>query len=354
MKAIDIFKNRRRSKDSFSLNLRLTLFVVAELIFSVLVAFGVDELIRGVIFPEFNLPILAEFAIIGITIAFFATHAVSRYFFSPLKKLANAMEKVAEGDFSVRLESKSRAKEVQEVFAGFNMMASELQSIEIMKTDFVSQVSHEIKTPACAIEGYATLLSGAENLGGEQEEYIEKILFNTRRLSTLTGNILLLSRLENQSIPQNRTEFSIDEQIRQSIVGLEPLWNKKEIEFDADMEDCRYFGCESLVMQVWNNLLSNAIKFSPKGGKITITVKDGGEYYEISFADEGVGVSDEAKRHIFDKFYQEDTSHKTEGNGLGLALVKQILLIEGGEIFVESPERGAKFTVRLKKDGQNG
>lgn len=349
MKAIDIFKKWRGSKKkNFSLNLRLSLFVAAELVVAVLVVFGIDELLRNVIFQNFEFPLLAEVAIIGITIVFFSTHAVSMYFFSPLKALSNAMARVAEGDFSVRLESKSKAKEIQEVYSGFNMMASELQSIEILKTDFISEVSHEIKTPACAIEGYATLLSGAENLGGEQEEYVSKILYNTRRLSSLTGNILLLSKLENQSIPTNRTRFWVDEQIRQAIVSLEPLWDKKKIEFDADMDEVEYFGCESLMYQVWANIISNAIKFSPEGGAVTVSVKREGDFIKVSVTDCGPGIPEEARKHIFDKFYQADASHKTEGNGLGLALVKRILEMEGGEISAENAECGARFTVTLK------
>lgn len=349
MKAIDIFKKWRGSKKkNFSLNLRLSLFVAAELVVAVLVVFGIDELLRNVIFQDFEFPLLAEVAIIGITIVFFSTHAVSMYFFSPLKELSNAMARVAEGDFSVRLESKSKAKEIQEVYSGFNMMASELQSIEILKTDFISDVSHEIKTPACTIEGYATLLSGAENLGGEQEEYVSKILYNTRRLSSLTGNILLLSKLENQSIPTNRTRFWVDEQIRQAIVSLEPLWDKKKIEFDADMDEVEYFGCESLMYQVWMNIISNAIKFSPEGGAVTVSVKREGGFIKVSVADCGPGIPEEAKKRIFDKFYQADASHKTEGNGLGLALVKRILEMEGGEISAENAGCGAEFTVTLK------
>ena len=348
MKAIDIFKKWRRSKKkNFSLNLRLSLLVCAEMVIAVLVVFGVDAFLRNVVFQNFEFPLLAEVAIIGITIVFFSTHAVSIYFFSPLKEISNAMAKVAEGDFSVRLESRSTAKEIQEVYSGFNMMASELQSIEILKTDFISEVSHEIKTPACAIEGYATLLSGAENLGGEQEEYVSKILYNTRRLSSLTGNILLLSKLENQSIPTNRTSFSVDEQIRQVIVGLEPLWEKKKIEFSAEMEPIEYFGCEGLLYHVWENLISNAIKFSPEGGTVTINAARRNSWFEISVSDVGEGVPEDAKKHIFDKFYQADSSHKTEGNGLGLALAREIVKMEEGEIFVESPEVGAKFTVRL-------
>jgi signal transduction histidine kinase len=351
MKAIDIFKKWRGSKKkNFSLNLRLSLLVCAEMVVAVLVVFGVDEFLRNVVFQNFEFPILAEVAIIGITIIFFSTHAVSVYFFSPLKEISNAMAKVAEGDFSVRLESRSTAKEIQEVYSGFNMMASELQSIEILKTDFISEVSHEIKTPACAIEGYATLLSGAENLDGEQEEYVSKILLNTRRLSSLTGNILLLSRLENQSIPTNRTHFLLDEQIRQAIVALEPFWEKKDIEFEAEMDESEYFGCESLTYHVWVNLISNAIKFSPKGGVVRVSIERCESFYEISVSDDGPGVPDEAKKRIFDKFYQADTSHKTEGNGLGLALVKEIVTAEGGEILLGASETGAKFIVRLGFD----
>ena len=259
------------------------------------------------------------------------------------------MDKVAQGDFSVSIETKSNTPEIKEVYAGFNMMTQELNSTEILQTDFVSNVSHEFKTPINAIEGYSTLLQGCEGLTDEEKEYVEKILFNTKRLSTLLGNILLLSKIENQAIQTNKTVFGLDEQIRQSIVALENAWTAKNIEFDIELEEIQYSGSESLMNHVWSNLIGNAIKFSFDGGIIKIRLFKEKEKTVFTVEDKGIGLSEDAKKHIFDKFYQGDSSHKQEGNGLGLALVKRILTISGGDIFAENnPDGGCKFTVILK------
>ena len=185
-------------------------------------------------------------------------------------------------------------------------------------------------------------------VSGEQEEYIDKILFNTRRLSHLAGNILLLSKIEHQSIQTRQNWYRLDEQIRQSIVLLEPDWSKKEIEFDVDMVDVEYMGNESLISHVWDNLLSNSVKFSPVGGTIHIRMVPEGKKILFSIENEGPWISEDALKHIFDKFYQEDSSHKQEGNGLGLALVKQILNLCKGSITAENiPDGGCRFTVTL-------
>ena len=231
---------------------------------------------------------------------------------------------------------------------GFNMMTKELKNTEVLQTDFVSNVSHEFKTPINAIEGYTTLLQGCDNLDETQQEYIEKILFNTNRLSTLVGNILLLSKIENQSIQTSRSKFRLDEQIRQSIVALEPAWEKKNIEFDVEMESIEYLGNESLFHHVWDNLIGNAIKFSPCGGLVVIRLEKDGKNILFVIEDNGPGLSEEAKKHLFDKFYQADSSHKQEGNGLGLALVKRILTIADGDIVAENKkDGGCRFSVHL-------
>ena len=227
-------------------------------------------------------------------------------------------------------------------------MAKELESTEIVQSDFVSNVSHEFKTPINAIEGYTTLLQGCEGLTPEEQEYVEKILFNTKRLSTLVGNILLLSKLENQSIVTNKTNFRLDEQIRQSIVMLEPAWEAKSIEFDAELESIEYTGNESLLYHVWDNIISNAIKFSPENSEIKIRLSKSASNIVFTVEDEGPGISDTTKKHLFDKFYQEDTSHKSEGNGLGLALTSRILAICQGSIDAENIEGGCRFTVTLQ------
>lgn len=345
------FRNGQTGK--IGLRLRLTLLVSAELLVSIGVSLGLNALLRTYV-PGFgDIPSVIIIFAISVIVGFFVTGALSRMFFSPIEKLGGAMEKVAEGDFSVRAETWSNAREIKEIYAGFNLMAKELEATEILQSDFVSNVSHEFKTPINAIEGYSTLLQGGENLTPEQAEYVEKIILNTRRLSSLTGNILLLSKLENQSIPPEKNHFSLDEQIRQSIVESEAVWDKKEIEFDAELDDVTFYGNEKLLRLVWDNLIGNAVKFSPVGGKITLQLKKRFGKIIFSVGDEGPGISPEAQKHIFNKFYQADSSHKQEGNGLGLSLVKKILLLEEGEISVENKEKGCIFTVILENRDEN-
>ena len=345
------FRNGQTGKTG--LRLRLTLLVSAELLVSIAVAWGLNILLRTLI-PGFGeIPSVIIMFAISVIVGFFVTGALSRMFFSPIEKLGGAMEKVAEGDFSVRAETWSNAREIREIYDGFNLMAKELEATEILQSDFVSNVSHEFKTPINAIEGYSTLLQGGENLTPEQSEYVEKIILNTRRLSSLTGNILLLSKLENQSIPPEKNYFSLDEQIRQSIVESESVWDKKEIEFDAELDDVTFYGNEKLLRLVWDNLIGNAVKFSPMGGKITLKLKKRFGKIIFSVDDEGPGISPEAQRHIFNKFYQADPSHRQEGNGLGLSLVKKILLLEEGEISVQNKEKGCVFTVIFENRDEN-
>ena len=341
-------KVRQEQQNRFSLRTRLTGLVTLEMIVCVLIAYGLDQLLnRGL---PFGWTVPLELELIGscLLIGLLVTSQLSRYFFDPVKKLRGAMDKVAEGDYSVRLEEKSSSKEIMEIYTGFNLMAHELSSTEILQTDFVSNVSHEFKTPINAIEGYSTLLQGSENLDENQKEYVDKILLNTQRLSTLVGSILLLSKLENQQIPTNQRLYSLDEQIRQSIVALETAWAKKDIELDVELNRISYLGNEAMMRHVWDNLISNAVKFSPQGGTVTLRLTKKPRKLIFTIEDQGPGLSEEAKKHIFDKFYQGDSSHKEEGNGLGLALVKRILAIEKGQITAENiPEGGCRFTVTL-------
>lgn len=349
MKARDAFeKIRHQKRGKLNLRGRMIMMVSLEIVGSVLFALGISEALDLLLAETVDIPLLVELTFLSVLSGVLVTTFMSKLFFGPIKELRAAMSKVADGDFSINLTTKSTSKEIQEIFMGFNLMTQELKTTEVLQTDFVSNVSHEFKTPINAIEGYTTLLQGCENLDETQQEYIEKILFNTNRLSALVGNILLLSKLENQSIQTSQTKFRLDEQIRQSIVALEPAWEKKEIEFDVDMESIELMGNESLFHHVWDNLISNAVKFSPKGGLVTIKLKKKDEKIIFEIEDNGVGLSDEAKKHIFDKFYQADSSHKQEGNGLGLALVKRILTIVGGEINAENrAEGGCRFTVIL-------
>ena len=342
-------KVRREQQNRFSLRTRLTVLVTIEMILCVLVAYCLDRLLNNVLSLGWKIPLEVELLCTCLLIGLLFTSQLSKYFFNPIKKLRRAIDQVAEGDFSVRLEDQSSSREIMEIYTGFNLMAHELSSTEILQTDFVSNVSHEFKTPISAIEGYSTLLQGSENLDDNQREYVDKILLNTRRLSSLVGSILLLSKLENQQIPTNQSSYRLDEQIRQSLVAQEIAWSQKDIELDVELERLSYLGNEPMMRHVWDNLISNAVKFSPQGGTIKLRLTRKPEKLVFTIEDQGSGLSEETQKHIFDKFYQGDSSHKQEGNGLGLALVKRILTIEKGQITAENiPEGGCRFTVTLR------
>ncbi len=273
---------------------------------------------------------------------------LSKIFVSPMMKLGDAMRKVAGGDFTVRLDCTSKIRDVREVYGSFNTMVKELGNTETLQTDFVSNVSHEFKTPINAIEGYASLLQDSQLTDEQKNAYIDKIIFNTRRLSDLVGNILLLSKVNNQTISLKATTFRLDEQVRQSILALESKWEKKEIEFDIDLDEIEYTGYENLLSHVWLNLIDNAVKFSPQNGQIRIRLKQLDGSVTFSIWDNGLPIPEADIDRIFNKFYQGDNSHASEGNGLGLALVRKIVAAAHGTINVTSSEdAGTEFVVAL-------
>lgn len=315
-----------------------SLIVIIEKVFSVKEIFSVSQnrwIFIGIIF-------------VSILFGGVTTILISKKYFEPISKLSAEMKKVAQGNFDIQIKTDSKVKAIKEIYSDFNLMVQELNATETVQTDFVSNVSHEIKTPITAIEGYATLLQSSKETTDEQSEYIDKILLNTRRLSELVGNILLLSKVDNKAIQTNKVTYRLDEQIRQSILLLEPKWSQKEIDFDVDMDEIMYLGDEGLIIHIWNNLIDNAIKFSPPKGLIEISLKKDGDKTVFIIKDNGPGIPENDTAHIFNKFYQCDGSHKSEGNGLGLSLVKNILALSDGEITVENARcGGAKFTVTL-------
>lgn len=273
---------------------------------------------------------------------------LSKIFVSPMMKLGDAMRKVAGGDFTVRLDCTSKIRDVREVYGSFNTMVKELGNTETLQTDFVSNVSHEFKTPINAIEGYASLLQDSQLTDEQKNAYIDKIIFNTRRLSDLVGSILLLSKVNNQTISLKASTFRLDEQVRQSILALESKWEKKEIEFDIDLDEIEYTGYENLLSHVWLNLIDNAVKFSPQNGQIRIRLKQLDGSVTFSIWDNGLPIPEADIDRIFNKFYQGDNSHASEGNGLGLALVRKIVAAAHGTINVTSSEdAGTEFVVAL-------
>ncbi len=289
---------------------------------------------------------------LALTIAAIVTIIISGMFLDPIDKMSEAMKKVAAGDFSVHISTDRRhcrIKNIEIMNTNFNKMVDGLNSTEMLKTDFITNVSHELKTPLASIEGYASLLSATE-LNEEQRMYAANIMQSASRLTTLTGNILRLSKLDNQQMALKKTEFSLDEQIRQAILLQEKSWSDKELDIEPDLDPVSFTGYEELLEHVWSNLISNAIKFTPRNGTISFSLHEQAGNAVAVVRDTGIGMTEFEQGHVFDKFYQAETNHSAEGNGLGLPLVKKIVSMHGGSIKVESkPNEGAAFTVTLPK-----
>lgn len=269
----------------------------------------------------------------------------------PVNKILEATKAIAKGDFSVRLtptHSYEKYNEYDLVMENLNIMAAELSKSEVLKTDFISSVSHEIKTPLAVIQSYATLLSDDTITGEERQRYVKALTQATKRLNDLITNILKMNKLENQEIKHDISRFNLTAQLGEIIVGYEEIIENKGIELECDLEDIEICSCPSYLEIVWNNLISNAIKFTDQG-KITVTLKGDNGGARVSVSDTGCGIDSETGSKIFEKFYQGDTSRKSQGNGLGLALVKRVMDVLGGEITVESERgKGSTFTIALK------
>lgn len=325
-----------------------TVAMMVELVVNFAVSVGLAFFIGKVFGIEETTLLIIWLVIFNVIIGYSMTYYLGKLFFEPITKLSNGMKEVSKGNFDISLEADTPFREIKDMYSSFNLMTKELGATEILQTDFVSNVSHEFKTPINAIEGYATLLQCNPDCCDEERIYTEKILFNTKRLSNLVGNILLLSKVDNKAIRSDVKKYRLDEQIRQAVLAFEREWTEKETELDIDLEEAEFEGNESLMFHVWTNLIANAIKFTPKGGLLKIRLFFSEGKTVVTVEDSGPGIKSDSIEHIFDRFYQSDSSHKEEGNGLGLALVKNILLLEGGKVTAENrPEGGAKFTVIL-------
>ena len=328
-----------------------TLIVFVIVLFSFCAIAGIMLLLEmlGVIRTP-GLSTLLSLLLVSTVASAFISYYVGRRVLTPMVKLSKASKEVAKGNFNITVEDSSRLEEVQTTFRNFNAMVQELNSISTLSNDFIANVSHEFKTPLTAIEGYTMLLQDPALSEAERGEYLDKILYNTHRLTELIGNILMLTKLENKLLPEQYTTFRLDEQIRQAAVSLESAWSEKQIGFRTELPEVTLHGCESLLFHVWTNLIGNAVKFSPAGQDIEIRLLEQTECVVVSVRDHGIGMTEAVKARIFEKFYQGDASHKAAGNGLGLAMVKRIVELSEGVIEVDSaPGEGSEFRVILPK-----
>jgi signal transduction histidine kinase len=276
------------------------------------------------------------------------TVPLSRHYLKPLDELMAATKAVADGDFSVRIEEDSAIGEFRDYIHSFNKMAQSLGSLELLRSDFINTISHEFKTPVVSIRGFAKLLQNP-NLTEEQKKlYTDTIITQSQRLTTMSANILLLSQYENTQTMTGLEVYSLDEQIRQCIHLQERSWLQKDIQLSGDLEPVSYYGNPDILSHLWSNLLSNAIKFTPQGGEITISLTQKNDQIQARFRDSGVGMDEETRNHIYEKFYQGDFSRQSDGNGLGLSIVKRVVTLCEGTIDVHSqPGRGTEFIVTL-------
>ena len=270
------------------------------------------------------------------------------------KRIVEAAKKVIKGDFSVRISPVSQFgadKNFNEIIDCFNTMTEELAGVETLRTDFIANVSHEMKTPLAVMQNYGTLLQQSDLEEEKRIEYAKGVTDGSRRLADMMTNILKLNRLEKQQIYPITEEYDLGEQLCECLLGYESVWEKKQIEIETEIvEDVKVNTDSELLSLVWSNLFSNAFKFTPKGGKVTVILEATEHHAIVKVKDTGCGMTPEVGAHIFDKFYQGDTSHATQGNGLGLALVKRVVDILYGEISVESAlGKGSTFTVKFRR-----
>jgi len=271
------------------------------------------------------------------------------YFLRPLRRLTNAAREISEGNFKVRVPVKGSI-ELERLSESFNEMAKELDNTETLRSDFVSNISHEFKTPVASIRGFAKRLMKDDLTAEQRKDYLEIIVNESERLTRLSSNVLLLSNLESQALTAERKTYHLDEQLRKVLLLLEPQLQKKKLQTNILLEPTKITANEETLHHVWLNLLENAIKFSYPEGIIEIKLETKEDKISVSIADQGIGISDEAKKQIFEKFYQADPSRATDGNGLGLSLVKKIVEMEKGFIEAESEQaKGSRFTVTLNK-----
>lgn len=344
-----------------SMNHYLIFFVIIAFVITCCIMLFVSILqnTMGIRFTEEQISAAAKLTflnVLGFSAVFTLIDSIRRRFIiiRPIRRIIEAAEKISAGDFTARV-PETRGIIGEDMFNQigdcFNKMAEELSGVETLRTDFVANVSHELKTPLAVMQNYGTMLQAPDLTEEQRLEYAKAITDACRRLANLITNILKLNKLENQQIYPALAEYDLSEQICECLLQFEEAWERKNIAIETDMEDGVMVTSDAeLLSHVWNNLFSNAIKFTEPGGTVSVSLKTTDHHLIVKVSDTGCGMSPEVGAHIFDKFYQGDMSHSTQGNGLGLALVKRVVDIMHGEISVESAVgKGSAFTVKLRR-----
>ncbi len=343
---------------SRTINGAAILFVMSSMLISAFITFLLLYVLHTLkLFSDFRfatmtLPFLA--LAVSVIIGFFVSVAVGKMVLRPLEHLIEATRTVAKGDFTAKVETTGSAGEVKELIDSFNAMTKELGSIELFRNDFINTFSHEFKTPIVSIRGFAKQLKRTDLSDAEKNEYADIIIQESERLTKMSANILLLSKLENQVFITGRTLYSLDEQLRSCILLLQKQWEEKQLNLSVELERTDYFGNAELMAHVWMNLLENAVKFSPKSSIISVKCYRKDHAIHVIITNGGQALEQDTLNHIFDKFYQADSSHTGTGNGLGLPLVKRIIELCGGYITVRSDNTmGTSFQIELPVQNQD-
>jgi len=353
-------KSRNEVKKRWNLTISLVLFVFGIMISTMLLAgllvmvlhlAGVmpeggevrPEQIRHFVPLRFILSMFMFSAFLGAPIAWFFSKKALR----PIKKVVDATRLVAEGNYDVQVDIKG-INELEELSHSFNKMTQELSSVESLRRDFINNFSHEFKTPIVSIRGFAKLLKEGVVSENEKQEYLEIIIAESERLALLSTNVLNLSKYETLETIADKAPFRVDEQIRRAVVITEPKWSAKNLDVDIALDEAAYNGSADLTQQVWLNLIDNAIKYSNLDGILVLRLTQSGSGICFTIKDNGIGMDEQTKARIFDKFYQADASRTKSGNGLGLTIVKRIVDLCGGKIEVQSElGTGSEFVVWL-------
>lgn len=346
----------KERKERVGLTLLVTFFVFCIILVALALALiAISVLLKvGAISNDNGNPNLQQtlllMCLISLAIGCVLTGFLGKFPLYPMNKIINQMNRLASGDFKARLiigKPLGSHPTFVEITDSFNKMAAELESTEMLRGDFINNFSHEFKTPIVSIAGFAKLLKRGNLTEEQKKEYLDIIEEESLRLATMATNVLNLTKCENQSILTEVTSFNLSEQLRSGILSLEGKWSKKNIDFNLDFGEYMLEGNKDLLKHVWINLIDNAIKFSESGGMVEVGIREVGAFTEVSVINSGRAIAPEQQKKIFNKFYQADESHASEGNGIGLALVKSVTELHGGNVSVQCQNGKTCFTVRL-------